>query len=33
MFGITAGRVAQIRAKLRRNWQVFQPAEEAASWR
>ena len=31
MFGISAGRVAQIRAKLRRNWQVFQgePADEA----
>jgi len=31
MFGISAGRVAQIRAKLRRNWQAFQgePVAEA----
>ena len=31
MFGITAGRVAQIRAKLRRNWEAFQgePTDEA----
>ena len=31
MFGISTGRVAQIRSKLRRNWQAFQgePADEA----
>jgi len=31
LFGITAGRVAQIRSKLRRNWQAFQgePVAEA----
>jgi hypothetical protein len=34
MFGISAGRVAQIRAKLRRNWQAFQgePMDEAGEF-
>jgi hypothetical protein len=31
LFGLTAGRISQLRSELKRNWQAFQgePADEA----